>query len=469
MPTRTSPGSRSTRAGLLAVALLLAAGCPVEAPSPAPPLPKKSALVSVEPTQKTKPARKHTVHHMPWPTLPNHAKAADALINTVTVTPPGAATPALTPEQVRALLLRRAKQGKVTAGWPAIIRWFQGELDAAAAAKKGAQILWGVSHDSGAQLRAFRRLFGPGGLTGLHGVVVEQLRADGHWKGVPAADQRGETAGVARYLRTGDHATWRRLRHGQRLYNYTAWKFGYLPEVMDLLTVARAAGARLLPCDMSSPLKRRLRKLPMAARMRLRELHCGLAVSRALQAAGVTGPRRVISLWGQRHVMPVGVPRFLPAGTRVMSVLLFGHRSGVNGMERQLRGKLLLTAPVMFPVDAAATRLVLLLPGPRLGARLDLFGDHLEEPVPAAKQHRLLVHGPGDLIVSGRVVVDADGKQRRSVPLSAGRHAYIMVRGKTILAGALEMPRSGRAELWPDLSRQVVEIMVSVPPPADGK
>ena len=462
MQTPTSPGSRRTRtgAGLLCAAALLAAGGPVEAPSPAPPLP-------VQPRPGKRPSPEPTVH-TPWPALPSTTEDAAALINTLTVTTPGEAAKELSAKQVRALLRRRAKQNRLVAGWPAIIAWFQGELDAAAAAKKDARILWGVYHDSGAQVRAFRRLMGPGGLRGLHGVVVEQLRADGHWRGVSAADQRGESAGVASYLRAGDRDTWRRLRDGQRRYNYTAFKYGYLAEVMDLLTVARAAGTRLLPCDMPSPLKARLRKLPMATRMRLRELHCGLAVSRALQTAGVAAPRRVISLWGQAHVMPAGVPRFLPATTRVMSVLVHGHRHGESSLVRQLRGKVLLSAPVLLPVDDAASRLLLLLPGSRLGARLDLTRDHLTRPLPAAMQHRLLVHGAGELTVGGRVVV-AGGEQGRSVSLPAGRHAYLLARGATLLAGALKMPRGGRAELWPEPSRRVVEVTVFIHSVAAGK
>lgn len=453
--------------GLLGSLLLLAGGCPVEAPSPAPPLPPRG----VEKPAVAKDAKKPSP--TPWPALPLTQEVADALVKTLTVTPPPANPAAeLDARQLRALLLRRVKQGRAKAGWPAIKGWFQEELDRAAAAKRGAQILWGVYHDSGGQVRAFRRLVGQSGLRGLHAVALEQLSADGHWTGASGPAQQGDSADLARYLASGDRAAWLRLRQRQHKYNHTAWKFGYLPEVMDLLTSARAGGQRLLPCDMPAAIKRRLIKLPMKTRLRLRELHCGLALTRALHLAGVAAPRRLATLWGQEHVMPAGVPRFLPAGTRVMSVLVFGHRPGPHGLEQRLRGKLMLTHPLLLPVDEQASRLVLLLPGPALGIRLERSRQNLDQPLVAARRGVVTARSPvgGQLLVGGRVHRVPGTGDRFAPPrvrLSVGSHAFLhTIKGGRQIAGALQIPAEARADLDLDPLRREVQITVfaHIPP-----
>ena len=403
---------------------------------------------------------------VPWPALPLTKDTANELIATLTLTPPPLKPePELNAEQVRSLLLQRIKQGRVTAGWPAIVRWFQGELDRAAAARQEAQILWGVYHDSGDQVRAFRRLVGQSGLRGLHAVVVEQLAANGHWKGLPATDQRGDSSDLIRYLEQGDRAAWQRLGARQHKANYTAWKYGYLPRIMDLLTSARAGAQRLLPCDMPLALKGRIRKLPLETRLRLRELHCGLAVTRALQLAGVAEPRRVALLWGQGHLQPAGVPRFLPAGTRVISVRVFGHRPGPHGLEQHLGQKLTLTHPLLLPLDARSSRLVLLLPGPTLGGRLERTRDIQTRPVPAADRGRVVLRttSSGQLHLASRTY-RVPGPQHRGgqseLRLPHGDHAFVFASAGRLTAGALQIPPAARAELDLDPLRRAVQITV---------
>ena len=46
---------------------------------------------------------------------------------------------------------------------------------------------------------------------------------------------------------------------------------------------------------------------------------------------------------------PAGVPRFLPAGGRVISALVFGFRPCRHGLEQRLRGKLMLTHQLLLP------------------------------------------------------------------------------------------------------------------------
>jgi len=404
----------------------------------------------------------------PWPALPKTEEAAKQLVAALTVTPPPAKpVPELSAKKIRALLKQRGKQGRVVAGWPSMVRWFQKELDRAAAAKKGAQILWGVYHDSGGQVRAFRRLVGQGGLKGLHAVAVELFAADGHWKGEATADQQGDTADLIKYAKTGDRAAWGRLRKSQQRDNYTAWKYGYLPQVMDLLTEARAGGQRLLACDMPTPLKRQIKKLSIQTRMRLREVHCGLAVTRSLHLVGVKEPRRVATLWGQGHVLPAGVPRFLPAGTRVMSVLVYGFRPGPHGPEQRLWRRVQLTHPVMFPLDEQATRLVVLLPGPKLGVRLDQARHPLTRPIMEARRGKVVVRGIGGWLHVGGESVRVNGPRHcgspASVKLTPGDHTYVYevnVVQERVVAGVIQLPPNSRAELELDPWQKAVQYTV---------
>ena len=452
----------------------LAAGCPVEAPSPAPPLARGQQTATRAASKKSGIATKPRPadRSRTWPSLPVTTNAANELVAALTLTPPPSKPePELSVEQVRTLLLQRVKQGRVVAGWPAIVRWFQGELDRAAAAGQGAHILWGVYHDSGGQVLAFRRLVGQSGLRSLHAVVVEQLAADGQWKGVPASLQRGDSTDLTRYLEQGDRAAWRRLRGRQHSTDYTAWKYGYLPQVMDLLTSARAGARRLLPCDMPPQLKERVKKLPVEVRLRLRELHCGLAVTRALHLAGVVQPHRVAMLWGQGHVQPAGVPRFLSAGTRVISVRVYGHRPGPHGLEHRLGKKLILTHPLLIPLDARSSRLVLLLPGPALGGRLERTRDTRAQPVPAADHGRLVLRttSSGVLLLTARSYrVPAAGSHhgQREVRLTPGDHAYLFTSAGRLMAGALQIPPAARAELDLDPPRREAHFTVFLHPPA---
>ena len=427
----------------------------------------EKASASADPKKTTPVGSPRTgVLPSPWPSLPTTQAAADRLVRALTLTaPPATPAPELTAKSVRALLLRRLEQGRVTAGWPAIVGWFQGELDRAAAEKRGAQILWGVYHDSGGQLRAFGRLVGQDGLRGLHGHGVEQFAADGHWRGLPAAGQRGDSADLTRYLERGGRAARERLGARQHKNNHTAWRYGYLAEVMDLLTSARAGASRLLPCDMPVALKARISGLTMNTRMRLRELHCGLALSRALHAARVAAPRRVATLWGQEHVLPAGVPRFLPAGTRVMSVQVFGFRPGPHGLEQQLGRGLKLTHPLLLPLDEQASRLVLLLPGPTLGLRLERRRALLDQPVPLAARGVVTARSRlGGVLRLGGRTHRVPGPGSRAAPprvkLPPGSHAFVYSVKGELYGGAVQIPADSRVEL--DLDSRAMEAQSTI-------
>lgn len=396
-----------------------------------------------------------------WPALPGSAAAARRLIARRTLRPPPAARqPELSAGEVLRLLRGGTRQGSVVAGWPAITRRIKRELDLAVAAGRHAYLLWGVYHDSGPQVQAFGRLVRPLGLGQLSAVVAEPFQASGSWRGVDGLDQRGDSQLMARYLATGSRADLALLAASQRRHNYTAWKFGYLAQMQQLLLTARASGNQLLGCDMPAALKARLKALPVESRLRLRELHCLLALARAL--ARMPAPHRVAMLWGQEHVAPTGLPRFLPPRSRVLSVAVFGHRPGPHGLEQALARTLLLSHPVMIPRGTGG-QWILLLPGPLLGLRVERARHRLDAPLPAAQRGLVMVRAAasGRLVV-GAVSRDITATAAASPPVSlrpgAGTHAFVLHSGDRLLAGALEVPRSARLDLDLDLAGRAAQL-----------
>ncbi len=167
----------------------------------------------------------------------------------------------------------------------------------AAAKGRDGYLLWGTHHDSAGQLEAFRRLVGPLGIGGLTVVALENFDARGGWKGIDAKIQVGDSELLARWLEKGESRDLQRIREKHERKSYALWKYGNLSALMDIAVAARATGLPVTGCDMPITLQQRTREASESAMMRLRELHCALAVERHLARRGA--PRRVAMLWGR--------------------------------------------------------------------------------------------------------------------------------------------------------------------------
>jgi len=400
------------------------------------------------PVRKVPPSR---ADRLTWPAFPTTLKSARALVKERTrrtnaafdVLPQTAALQMPLPQTAAALLdliRQRQRQSWLVAGWDRIVQVLQKQLD-----RPGDQVLlWGTYHDAGGQLEAFRSLVGPAGLRGLSAVSLEQLAADGRWGGVAGKEQRGISKSLARYLETGKREALESVGNDQRRTNYTGWKYRHLGAVTDLLLTARAAGLRLLPCDMPGALQRRSQGEVVD---RLRELHCLLTLEQALQA--VPRPHRVAMAWGQGHLARTALPRFLPPETRVLAVYVYGHRPGPAGLEHEVKGRLLLTDPALLRLDEG--RYLLLLDGPVLGGRLERALDRLERALPEHLRHQLRVtaRANGQLQVAGqRVTLKAE--QSITIPVSPGGHSYLFEGANKTLVGSVEIVNGGSAELTLD-------------------
>jgi hypothetical protein len=385
------------------------AGCADPRPSPPPPstaAPAGSAGAS-------------------FPELPTTAEAAEALVRRETARAPGA-----DPPLDAAAILAAAERGPV-AGREAVTRWIQAFLDRAGG---DAHVLFGTWHDAPGQIDAFRRLIGPGGLRGLTLVAVEQLRADGAWRGAPLELQRGDGAALEAYLGQGDRDAFEALRRGHREADYAAWKLGYEDAVLDLLVTARATGTAFVGCDMPGALQERLGAVSPDVRNRLREIHC----LRSLPPS--TKPRRVAMLWGQAHVRPGGFPRFLAPPASTLAIAMFGHRSAHAEVEGALAKALAIADPVLIPLSGGEA--ALLLPDEVLGARIDrVFADA------SADGPGLAVRAEIDGVLSVGDRTFTVSRDARAIPLPEGEHTYAFTGGGMRFVGALRLAAGRRVEL----------------------
>ena len=357
-----------------------------------------------------------------FPALPRSEKATEALIAAETRRPPGAARAAVDATAILDALEERP--GAISAG-AGVVRRIQSALEGA---KGGMYLLVGHWHDAPAQIAAFRRLVGPGGLRGLDLVAIEQLRATGHWSGALAEAQRGDDEDLERWAATGDRGAFAALAERHRESDYAAWKLGIEADVLDLLAETRAAGVRLVGCDMPSGAQALAGPLSGDLRSRLREIHCARSLS-------VARPRNAALLWGEAHVGRSALRRFLPPEATVLALHLFGGRP-TGDAETALAKRLVVHEPVFVPLgdeDAA-----LLLPeGPLAGTIDRVLADG--EAVPTGLVAR--ADATGRLTVGDQSAVL--GTCGSGISLPPGDHAYVFRSGDRIVVGALRV-RGGR-------------------------
>jgi hypothetical protein len=393
-----------------------------------------------------------------WPVLPPDAAAlAEQRVRHFRRSAAGAREarspelgPAPSAEQLLSLLAARQREGGVLAGWPAIVDWFQSRLDAASQAGRPSYLLWGVYHDSAEQVAAFGQLVGPLGLDGPLGVALELFEADGSWAGVDPEAQRGDDLLLARYLAGGDPTMLAELWQRQERVDYTAWKYGFLSTVLDLVVRARASGQQLIGCNMPSALQERGRARLGERIEELRELHCALALRAAFERA--PAPARVAMLWGQAHLAPDGFERFLPAEAEVLSVRVLGGRPNDPSLELPLGEKLGLSDPLLFTASESqpgtTLRLVLLLPSGALDIDVDRVRTSRGCPLPDDQQRRLRLSSSeaAELRIDAAAVLEI-GPRPRSLVLAPGAHGYWLEGASLALGGAFDMPEAGQVEL----------------------
>jgi hypothetical protein len=383
-----------------------------------------------------------------WPELPRTREAAEELVRTRTVRPVTGGAESDAKEAAALIRALDERPGALVAGDAPVLAWIQGFLDRAAQGGHDGAVLYGTYHDSGGQIDAFRRLIGPLGLRGLTHVAVEQLRADGAWKGLPVDVQRGDDAAIGAWLASGDRGALGALAERHGASDYAAWKFGYEPSVLELLVAARATGVHFAGCDLAASTRELLGGLPELSRLRLRELHCVLSLSAA------KGPRRMALLWGQAHVQREGLRRFFPPDVAALSVYALGYRSGEWTTEATLGGRLALADPLLIPLDAEGTEIAILYPDGPLGATVDRVRADASTGKPGLRVH--LLGATGTLHVGDRAFPIGADVQRIDLP--PGEHAYVLTVDSVRFAGAIHLPPGGGLDLSFDPAHRAVAL-----------
>ncbi len=345
--------------------------------------------------------------------------------------------------------------GAIAVGWPQIAAWLDRALGGGGG--KGSYLLFGVHHDSAGQMDAVRRLIGPGGVPGLTHVFLEQMRGGGRWDGAPPADQAGDDAALARWLDTGSARDFAALEAAQELHDYAAWKFGYVDGVLAVAAAARARTITLRGCDAPRALLDKSH-LPEDAKLRARELHCGMVMRQALSRR--TAPARVALAWGQAHLEPGALAAVLPEDARVVTVHVVGQRADADRAATALVAR----EPVLLPTGDAQA--ILLLPEPCEAGVVDrVRRPRTEEDDPLGAILAQTTE-PASLYVStGTAVARTDLRPGRAVlvTLPAGAHAYVVRATSLAMVGSVVTSADTSVSLRFDPGRRTTEVVQSGP------
>ena len=393
-----------------------------------------------------------------WPALPRAVKDLDAVVRERANRP---VAPRIAPsfEDVRAAL----GADDVAAGEDLIARSLDGWLTADT---QPAYVLFGGTHDAPAHLDAFRRITTR--MPHLWAVALETFRTSGAWEGTPNAES--DDADLAAYFATGDTDALSRLTARQAESDYAAWKFGYVPSVLDVVVAARGARQPVFGCDMPASL-RDVALEGEDALTQLRELHCALSVREQLRHLGpahlapgalydddVPPPPRAAFFLGANHAGPGGVGRFLQEAARLRPVYVLGGRP-----DAALPPGVTVVDSLLVPLrDGSAA---LLLPTPDAAALLDRARDaHGTQQPPkhdaALPASTVFFSSPTPMraaVAGSKVTVGAAGEW---VPVRGGIHACALERDGKTYAFALEVPATGHVEVRLDDAPVSLRILV---------
>jgi hypothetical protein len=372
-----------------------------------------------------------------WPALPKSNEDVRHLVASTGKRPTAESDASLPNAAEHASVITDVKTPGVASGFDAIdaviARWL------AAAPEKNAVVAFGSSHDSRAQIDAFRRVVGPRARITWTRIMMEQLHADGHWATVDADAQKGDDAALERYGKSGAREDLDAVLDGVQRDTYTAGKYGSVDVIGDLLAEARAAGRPVSGCDMAPALRARVTSIDERSLHSLRELHCVHAMRDATKKDA--GPHRVAVLWGRNHVASDRFPRLVPPEWSSFVVSL---------LDAPADDEVVLVDPVLTP----SGRLVLASPN---GAK------HFERKRTKGSATRSRFAATTRRSAS-EPMAWIDGKRFDGEPttIPPGHHLLAVDDGKRTIAAAIEIPPHGAIEVQlddgaPEVTATIVE------------
>ncbi len=361
--------------------------------------------------------------------------------------------------------------------------------------KHPAYVVFGTTHDSRAQLDVVRAIVSR--MKSPWALALEQFRTAGHWKNTPEIVTADDTdlATFGSSKNTDDSVLWR-LRDRQARFDHAAWKYGYLPAMIDLLYAARGASVPIVGCDMPPELHAGISN--DATLSSLRELHCARSLrSQALTLATAhqpdggldeddpAPPERFAVLLGRDHA-DGGFARFLPKDARVRTVQVFGARArGVLDEEQQaLAPSFVVTDPVMITVSGNVTPVtpvaplrrhevptgdaadVLLLPDEVWGGDVDRASDRGASPGPAGDglpDRNVLVSSddPATFALADARVQIASKPEWLSV--RSGHQGYVLGFESKRFVGAVDVPATGYVEVHFTPKQRALRVILHAP------
>lgn len=387
------------------------------------------------------PSITRTITRTDWGLLP---RTADALSARLAIERTRATT---APVVVDARTVEAAlSDPRAIAGWDAVLASLRHRLGGAS----DAYLLLGVFHDARAHVEAFRRLIVDLPITHA---LAEPLEAASGFRDAP---HDGDDRLLARFRATGARADLAAFEALHRTHDATAIKFGWIGAFVDLVATARGLGVPLLGCDLPRELRPPLSGDEL---LRLRELHCALAMRDALRSA--KAPRRIAVMWGAAHVGADAFRALLPAGALAVAIHVVGGRpawSSPSSTEEALAGRLTALDPVLAPLGA--DDLVLILPDERIGGEIDRART---VRAPSGPPGVTVTSSVGGTITIGGVAAALAAEAPARIAVASGSHVF-RYQGARTLVGEVSVPASGEAELELDPPSRSARV-VSIAPP----
>jgi hypothetical protein len=347
--------------------------------------------------------------------LPATDAAARSILEGASTRAPVAAAP-LDASRIAIAIREGIERDSIVIGEPAIAH----ELDS----MEADFLLFGVWHDSGAQIEIVRRVTSMLSEAPAD-FAVELVEAPQLYEGFETSR---EAALLSDYLFSGSQASLEGLRAELETRNYTAWKYGYVAEILDLAIDARAGGRRMIGCDVTRDVMRAIERFEPDTRLRFRELHCARTIASRLRES-----ERMVLIYGDAHVSGEGLPRFLPEAASVGIVHVIGGRIGEAGVEPELGRSIGITEPILVSLGA---ELALVIPDRHLGVPIDRRRESASgDPGVLVSSDR-----PVELVLAGRT--RSLGESPLALPLEPGSHAAAFRTRERLLVFRVEVDAS---------------------------
>lgn len=372
-----------------------------------------------------------------WPAVPKSSEDARHILASTGKRPTGESDASLSDIAASGSVVAAVRTRGTAAGFEAIDASLARLI--AIGVDQNVVVSFGSAHDSPGQIDAFRRLVGPRATIPWTRIMLEQLHADGRWADVDASMQKGDDDALDRYAKSGSREDLAAVLSGVQRDTYTAWKYGSVATIGDLLSEARAANRPVSGCDMAPALRARFASLEERWNHLMREVHCVHAMRDATKKDA--GPHRVAVLWGRMHVAHDRFPRLVPPEWRTFIVSMLDAPPSED----------------VILVDPILVNGMLVLASPDGGKHFERKRTKGSGPRPVSKL------SSSTKKTSRAPTAWIDGERfDEAKTIAPGHHLLAVEKGGTTIAAAMELPPNGALEVTvaddaPEVTATIIE------------